>query len=82
MKLFAWQPNGHGEQSFFVMAETEEQAKTAVEAKIADLLAKNADENYYEDDGLYSEFCFRGWGTDYYTLTVADVGDVVMNSND
>ena len=82
MKLYAWQPNGHGEQSFFVLAETEEQARAAVEAKIADLLAKHADDNYFEDDGNYSEMDFSGWGTDYYKLTVAGVAEVIMNSND
>jgi hypothetical protein len=81
-RLFAWQPNGHGEKSFFVVAETEEQARAAVEAKISDLLAKSKDGDYFGEDGIYSEIDFSGWGTDYYKLTVADIGEVVMNSND
>jgi hypothetical protein len=32
MKLFAWQPTGHGPLSFFVMAEDEASARVAVEA--------------------------------------------------
>lgn len=34
MKLYAFQPDGHGEQSFFVMAESEHEAKGFVDAYI------------------------------------------------
>jgi len=81
MQLYAWQPKGPDEQSFFVMAETQEQAKAAIDAKIASLLAKYADPGYIDEDGYYSDFDFAGWGTDYYRLTIANVGEVVMNSN-
>jgi len=82
MKLYAWQPQGHGEQSFFVMAESEEQARQAVEAKIAELLAKGASDDYWEEDGHYTEYDFNGFGTGYYVLTVLDAGEVALNDND
>lgn len=74
MKLYAWQPKGHGEQSFFVMAENEESARKAVNKEIE---LKTAD-----SDSFLSEREFEGWGTDYYVLTVAVPGQVLMNDND
>jgi hypothetical protein len=71
MKLYAWQPQGHGEQSFFVMAESESQAKQSVEKKIKSLIES-------ED---YSDYDFTGWGTDYYQLSVVDSETVVINDN-
>jgi len=66
MKLYAWQPDGHGEKSFFVMAEN------IVEALEAVLDAIKGLDEYYS----------RGFGTDYYTLTVAGPGKVILNDND
>jgi len=34
MKLYAFQPTGHGPQSYFVMAESEELARAAIEKYI------------------------------------------------
>jgi len=76
MKLYAWQPKGHGEMSFFVMAGSEEQAKIAVQCRIDAELSKQDEDNYF------SSMDFSGWGTDYYGLTVVTAGVVVMNSND
>lgn len=67
MKLYVWQPNGHGQYSFFVAAESEELARAAVDKMVAQK------PNAYE---------YQGWGTEYYTLTVADAGEVVTNEND
>jgi hypothetical protein len=76
MKLYAFQPKGHGQKSFFVMAESEKEAKEFVAKKIAELLAN-------EEDGIsYSDYDFSGWGTDYYCLEVFEVGQVVLNDND
>ncbi len=75
MKLYAWQPNGHGELSWFVMAETEDNAKAAVEHEMARRKALAID-----DIDRITE-C-GGWGTDYYTLTVAEAGAVLTNAND
>jgi hypothetical protein len=72
MKLFAWQPDGHGQQSFFVMAENESQAFSAVEAEIQRLLSEK---------DWFSSYDYAGWGTDYYKLTIADVGEVIANDN-
>lgn len=76
MKLYAWQPNGHGQVSFFVVAPDEETARAAVEADIERRLARGV----LDDDGM-SQYECNGWGTDYYTLTVAEPGSVVLNDN-
>ena len=76
MKLFAWQPQGHGEYSWFVVAVDEHSARTAVEADMArrKLLP-------YEDLEHVGELEVAGWGTEYYELTVAEPGQVVVNDN-
>lgn len=76
MKLYAWQPQGFGEESFFVMAESEEAARAAVDAKI-----KAAKEHVDDDSGCWEWIDSEGWGTDYYVLTVAEAGVVLMNTN-
>jgi len=75
MKLFAWQPKGFGEYSFFVSAENEEKARAAVDKYIADHLDK-------DDEEYLSEYSIRGWGTDYYKLTAVDAEQVITNCND
>jgi hypothetical protein len=75
MKLYAWQPKGHGEYSFFVCAESEQEAKNAVDAHIKKHL--NQQDNEYIGD-----YEIGGWGTDYYRLTVVRPLSVVTNSND
>lgn len=82
MKLYAWQPKGYGDQSIFVMAESEEKAIAVVREKISELIAKGDDEYFFENDRHYSELDFRGFGTDYYELTVLDENEVIFNSND
>jgi len=64
MKLYAFQPRSYGELSFFVMAESEVEARAAVD---------NYGTEPHEKEG---------WGTNYYELTVADAGQVLVNSND
>jgi len=73
MKLYAFQPNGHGEKSFFVIAESEKEAREFVSKKIAELLANG--------EG-YSNYDFSSWGTDYYRLEVFEIGQVALNDND
>lgn len=66
-KLYAFQPKGHGALSFFTIAENEEQARAAV--------SKYIEDNQYK-------YAAKGWGsTDYYTMTVAEQGEVVENDN-
>lgn len=72
LKLFAFQPKGHGEYSFFVMAKKESEAIEAVEK-----WAESEYGSYWRD-----EYFFGGWGTDYYTVKVFDRGQVVINDND
>jgi len=77
MKLFAWQPQGHGELSWFVVATDEDYARSLVEAEIKRRL------NLPEDDlDRITDYEFQGWGTPYYELTVAEPGTVLTNSND
>lgn len=77
MKLFAWQPQGAGSLSFFVMAEDEAAARAAVDAHIAEGLKKQS-----IAEGRLDPYDIDGWGTDYYGLTVVEPGVVVMNNND
>lgn len=77
MKLFAWYPISHGALSWFVMAESEEEARKYVEAEIA--RRKSLDSNHPE---RITDYECRGWGTDQYVFEVADRGVVLCNSND
>lgn len=70
MKLYAYQPNGYGQYSFFVMAKDEGEARHSVE-------------RYIEE--TYDSTCnlpYTGFGTDVYKLTVLTRGEVVANAND
>jgi hypothetical protein len=77
LKLYAWQPKGHGELSWFVVAETEAEAKDAVDREIARRLSLPWDEPDHIGD-----YDVEGWGSDYYTLTVAKRGQPVSNDNE
>lgn len=76
-KLYAWQPVGHGELSFFVVADSQEEAEGIVNAE----MKRRMSLEWFDDDYL-SEYEITGWGTNYYTLTVAEKGTVITNSND
>ncbi len=67
--LYAWQPKGHGQYSFFVAAESEEEARKAVE-------------KHMEEDEYIGSYEIDGWQTDYYELTVLPVGVATSNAND
>jgi hypothetical protein len=70
MKLYAFQPKGYGQYSFFVMAENKTEACRAVE-------------RYIEE--TYDSTCnlpYAGFGTDAYKLTVLTRGEVIANAND
>jgi len=82
MKIYAWQPRGHGQYSFFVMANGEEEARAAVEKEIADGRARYDDEADFSDGSQLSEYDVQGWGTEYYDMTVVEAGTVVLNGND
>lgn len=73
--LFAFQPNGHGEYSFFVIEKNEDAAINAVNKYIS--------EHSNKDDRYYIDRCdINGWGTDYYKLTKASIGEVITHTND
>lgn len=70
MQLYAYQPKGYGQYSFFVIAADEREARRAVE-------------KYIEDN--FDSTCslpYAGFGTDSYKLTVLDRGEVIFNAND
>lgn len=70
MKLFAFQPTGYGQYSFFVMAAGEREAFEAVERYIG------------ETFGSTCSYPYAGFGTDGYKLTMLGRGEVVVNAND
>lgn len=69
--LYAWHPDGHGDYSFFVAARSQKEAIEAVE----EWIANNPDQPLI---GYHT----KEWGTDYYNLTVLDIGQVITNAND
>lgn len=75
MNLYAFRPNGHGPQSFFVMAESEEEARMLINARIA-LRTKSDPEFPYGDYGLDE------WTEGNYEMKVYMPGQVATNSND
>lgn len=81
LMMYAFQPKGHGERSFFVMAESEASAREIIRAEIARRAAIE-----WEDDAYADEFLdpgqFAGWGTDYYRVKVFAPGQVATNAND
>ena len=70
MKLYAWRPDGHGQLSFFVMADSEQAARAAVDAAVERILREG---RRYDVDG---------WGSDYYELSVYAAGEVAEHYND
>ena len=69
MNMYAFQPNGHGSYSFFVMAESKDEAIKAVLAHVD------------KDDDI-GDYETSGFGTDYYACTEFGTGDVAVNAND
>ena len=75
MKLYAWQPKGHGSLSFFVCAENEKDAKDAVYDYVREHMPKS-------DDDFVPDYLSKGVGTDGYLLTVLGPMQVATNHND
>lgn len=69
MKLFAYQPRGHGLPSYFVMAKDREMADALVGQH------SKGEINYkaQEANGTYVR--------NYYEITEHDVNDIVVNDN-
>ena len=68
MKLYAWRPGGYGEYSFFVVAESEQKAREAVTEHIKNNRLHPAE--------------YGGWGTEYYEMQIAEIGEVLYNVNE
>jgi hypothetical protein len=70
MRLYCFQPSGHGETSAFVLAKTEEEARQFVI-------------DAAENEDIFSRPDLTGFDTDYYEVTVVtEPGKVVWNAND
>lgn len=67
MKLFAFQPIYHAFKSFFVMAESEADARTAVD-------------NLMPQQEQLANWGAVEWA-DVYEMTVAESGEVITNDN-
>ncbi len=76
MKLFAWHPQWDGPLSWLVVAETEQAARSAVEAEIARRKALP-----FSDSDHIGEYECDGWGTDRYSMTVTEAGTVIAHEN-
>ena len=70
MKLYAWQPNGYGQLSYYVMAESEKEAKAAVESS-----------DDFEGWSSISYLKTSEKIEDYYVLTVLNDLEVITNDN-
>ncbi len=74
MKLFAFKPRIRGPVSFYVMANDEQEARSAIEVKIAGM---------DEDDRSYFEAFWRQLSLDEHgSLHVFDPGEVAVNEHD
>lgn len=73
MKLFRFYPDGHGPLSYFVNAETQEEAHAIVTAHINKCYPPKNGVHVYEA---------KEWGTDYWLLEECEIGQVLENSND
>jgi hypothetical protein len=71
--LYVWTPDGFGELTFCVVAGSLELARQAVEVKVDEIRTR---------PGWEGEYSTKGWGTDYYKLTVCGVGEVFTHRND
>ena len=82
MKLYAFKPNGHGEFSFFVMAENEQKAREAVD-RYGEKTKLYQGEDWEEGTRLNRDkHEMQGWGSDYYSVEKYDPGEVAVNNND
>jgi hypothetical protein len=87
MKLYAFQPQGHGQTSFFVMARDENEARGFINARVAELTATEAKLRREANPGMGDErrgwlpYEVQGW-PENYVLTAYDHGEIAENAND
>jgi hypothetical protein len=70
IKLFAFQPTGSGQYSFFVMAANENEAYEHVAQYIKKTFSTTC------------SYPYAGFGTSGYKLTILGRGEVIDNAND
>ena len=78
MQLYIFHPDGHGEPSFYVMAESEAEARSLIVKRIEGSKAGDDWASQYIKDSM----AYRTFGTAYYTMTIVDVGVVAISQND
>ena len=76
MKLYAFQPEGHGPKSFFVMSESEEEARKAVSDYCSKIIFEGKTQSW--------EYCSTEDCNPFYEHDVIELGpnEVVENDND
>ena len=72
MKLYGFQPKGHGQISFFVCACSKEDAFMRVTGYIEAKLKIDH----------FSDYDVKGWNTEYYNIKELNHGEVIHNAND
>lgn len=70
MKLFIWEPQGHGQDIVVVVEENLEKAQAAANQFVEDTIARTGVGYHY-----------NGWGTEHYQLTTMDPGKVMTFEN-
>lgn len=74
MKLYKFSPSGHGQYSFYIVAETETNATL--------LVHKHIMANHFGNETTNQlDYFAEGWPEDY-SCEVADIGNVLWNAND
>lgn len=68
MKLYSFCPSGHGELSFYIVADNINEATEKVKA-------------YIQNNNIDKYDCY-GFGTDYYKVTATEPNCVITNRND
>jgi hypothetical protein len=78
LRLYSFIPSGHGPYSFYVCAESKEQALAAVRAKI---IQHGMEGDHYYDDLLSMDHPDQGGGEDW-GIYESEPGVVEINAND
>jgi hypothetical protein len=83
VKLYAFQPKGHGQKSFFVMAEDKEKAISCIEEYIKRRIIPLTEEEWLNNNPpSFDDYDVSGCGTSYYEMTELSLGEVIENDND
>jgi hypothetical protein len=67
IKLYAFEPNGNGELSFYTIAKNKKEA--------FDIVDKYVKEKHFSNNKF--DYDANGWGTDYYILTECEYGSII-----